>query len=96
VTPDSTTADWLPQGFRAGSATAGLKDSGSPDVALVVNDGPLHAAAGVFTRSPSPQTMTNVDLPSRKPRPPKTPFCRTPRAARRGSTPSTRSTSPGS
>jgi glutamate N-acetyltransferase/amino-acid N-acetyltransferase len=49
VTPDSTTADWLPQGFRAGSATAGLKDSGSPDVALVVNDGPLHAAAGVFT-----------------------------------------------
>ena len=42
-------ADWLPAGFRAGSATAGLKDSGSPDVALVVNDGPLSAAAGVFT-----------------------------------------------
>jgi glutamate N-acetyltransferase/amino-acid N-acetyltransferase len=49
VTPDQQTADWLPTGFRAGSATAGLKDSGSPDVALVVNDGPLHAAAGVFT-----------------------------------------------
>lgn len=38
-----------PQGFRAAAATAGLKDSGTPDVALVVNDGPLDAAAGVFT-----------------------------------------------
>ncbi|HEU0100946.1 MAG TPA: bifunctional glutamate N-acetyltransferase/amino-acid acetyltransferase ArgJ [Mycobacteriales bacterium] len=38
-----------PKGFRAGSATAGLKDSGTPDVALVVNDGPLDAGAGVFT-----------------------------------------------
>ena len=40
---------WLPQGFRAAGVTAGLKDSGSPDLALVVNDGPLTAAAGVFT-----------------------------------------------
>ena len=40
---------WLPAGFRAAAATAGLKDSGRPDVALVVNDGPLTAAAGVFT-----------------------------------------------
>jgi glutamate N-acetyltransferase/amino-acid N-acetyltransferase len=31
--------------------TAGLKPSGRPDVALVVNDGPAHAAAGVFTRN---------------------------------------------
>jgi len=38
-----------PQGFRASGATAGLKDSGRPDVALVVNDGPGHAAAAVFT-----------------------------------------------
>ena len=38
-----------PNGFRAGSAIAGLKASGRPDVALVVNDGPLFAAAGVFT-----------------------------------------------
>jgi len=38
-----------PQGFRAGAATAGLKDSGKPDVALVVNDGPRRAAAAVFT-----------------------------------------------
>jgi glutamate N-acetyltransferase/amino-acid N-acetyltransferase len=45
----ATVSDWLPTGFRAGSATAGLKDSGLPDVALVVNDGPLDAAAGVFT-----------------------------------------------
>jgi len=41
----------LPQGFRASGATAGLKPSGKPDVALVVNDGPAHAAAGVFTRN---------------------------------------------
>jgi glutamate N-acetyltransferase/amino-acid N-acetyltransferase len=38
-----------PKGFRAAGTTAGLKDSGLPDLALVVNDGPVHAAAGVFT-----------------------------------------------
>jgi glutamate N-acetyltransferase/amino-acid N-acetyltransferase len=38
-----------PKGFRAAGVTAGLKASGSPDVALVVNDGPEHAAAAVFT-----------------------------------------------
>ncbi len=38
-----------PRGFRAAGATAGLKDSGKPDVALVVNDGPARAAACVFT-----------------------------------------------
>jgi glutamate N-acetyltransferase / amino-acid N-acetyltransferase len=36
-------------GFRAAGATAGLKRSGRPDVALVVNDGPRHDAAAVFT-----------------------------------------------
>ena len=38
-----------PRGFRAAGATAGLKASGRPDVALVVNDGPDHHAAAVFT-----------------------------------------------
>ncbi|GAA0626420.1 bifunctional glutamate N-acetyltransferase/amino-acid acetyltransferase ArgJ [Sporichthya brevicatena] len=38
-----------PQGFRAAGVTAGLKASGKPDVALVVNDGPSHAVAAVFT-----------------------------------------------
>jgi len=38
-------------GFRAGGVTAGLKLSGAPDVALVVNDGPDDDAAGVFTRN---------------------------------------------
>ena len=42
----STTA---PQGFRAAGVAAGLKASGRPDVALVVNDGPDHHAAAVFT-----------------------------------------------
>jgi glutamate N-acetyltransferase/amino-acid N-acetyltransferase len=37
------------QGFRASGVTAGIKASGRPDVALVVNDGPLDVAAGVFT-----------------------------------------------
>lgn len=36
-------------GFRASGVAAGLKSSGAPDVCLVVNDGPQHAAAGVFT-----------------------------------------------
>jgi glutamate N-acetyltransferase / amino-acid N-acetyltransferase len=38
-----------PKGFRAAGITAGLKASGKPDVALVVNDGPMKAAAAVFT-----------------------------------------------
>ena len=38
-----------PAGFRAAGVTAGLKASGRPDVALVVNDGPTRHAAGVFT-----------------------------------------------
>ena len=37
------------QGFRAAGVAAGLKSSGGLDVAVVVNDGPSHAAAGVFT-----------------------------------------------
>jgi glutamate N-acetyltransferase/amino-acid N-acetyltransferase len=40
-----------PQGFRAAGVAAGIKVSGNPDLALVVNDGPQHAAAGVFTRN---------------------------------------------
>jgi glutamate N-acetyltransferase / amino-acid N-acetyltransferase len=38
-----------PLGFRAAGAAAGLKASGSADVAVVINDGPSAAAAGVFT-----------------------------------------------
>ncbi|HET9829881.1 MAG TPA: bifunctional glutamate N-acetyltransferase/amino-acid acetyltransferase ArgJ [Nocardioidaceae bacterium] len=38
-----------PHGFRAAGVTAGLKPSGSKDVALVVNDGPGFASASVFT-----------------------------------------------
>lgn len=38
-----------PAGFRAAGVTAGIKASGRPDVALVVNEGPLAVAAGVFT-----------------------------------------------
>lgn len=37
------------KGFRAAGVAAGIKQSGAPDLALVVNDGPSLAAAGVFT-----------------------------------------------
>jgi glutamate N-acetyltransferase/amino-acid N-acetyltransferase len=43
-----------PQGFRAAGVTAGLKASGRPDIALVVNDGPLQSAAAVFTSNRFP------------------------------------------
>ncbi len=39
----------LPGGFRAAGVTAGLKNSGAADLALVVNDGPQRCAAAVFT-----------------------------------------------
>ncbi|WP_028815410.1 bifunctional glutamate N-acetyltransferase/amino-acid acetyltransferase ArgJ [Streptomyces flavidovirens] len=38
-----------PKGFTAAGIAAGIKDSGGPDLALVVNNGPRLAAAGVFT-----------------------------------------------
>jgi glutamate N-acetyltransferase/amino-acid N-acetyltransferase len=37
------------KGFRAAGIAAGIKESGGPDLALVVNTGPGLAAAGVFT-----------------------------------------------
>jgi glutamate N-acetyltransferase/amino-acid N-acetyltransferase len=39
----------FPEGFRAAGVASGLKASGNKDLALVVNDGPKHAAAAVFT-----------------------------------------------
>ncbi|MEU6130516.1 bifunctional glutamate N-acetyltransferase/amino-acid acetyltransferase ArgJ [Saccharopolyspora sp. NPDC047091] len=38
-----------PAGFRAAGVAAGIKPTGALDLALVVNDGPRHTAAGVFT-----------------------------------------------
>lgn len=40
-----------PEGFSAAAATAGIKPSGKPDMALVVNQGPEFNAAAVFTRN---------------------------------------------
>ncbi|NEB77445.1 bifunctional glutamate N-acetyltransferase/amino-acid acetyltransferase ArgJ [Streptomyces sp. SID14478] len=37
------------KGFEAAGIAAGIKESGNPDLALVVNRGPRLAAAGVFT-----------------------------------------------
>jgi glutamate N-acetyltransferase/amino-acid N-acetyltransferase len=36
-----------PAGFSAAGVAAGLKSSGDPDVAVVLNTGPADAAAGV-------------------------------------------------
>ncbi|MFI9049019.1 bifunctional glutamate N-acetyltransferase/amino-acid acetyltransferase ArgJ [Streptomyces sp. NPDC053427] len=37
------------KGFTAAGIAAGIKENGNPDLALVVNNGPRTAAAGVFT-----------------------------------------------
>ncbi|MFV2118847.1 bifunctional glutamate N-acetyltransferase/amino-acid acetyltransferase ArgJ [Streptomyces sp. Act-28] len=37
------------KGFTAAGIAAGIKENGTPDLALVVNNGPRRAAAGVFT-----------------------------------------------
>lgn len=47
----SITGITTPAGFTAAATTAGLKESGNPDMALVVNEGPDHVAAAVFTRN---------------------------------------------
>jgi glutamate N-acetyltransferase/amino-acid N-acetyltransferase len=39
----------LPQGFRSGSAAAGLKSTGALDLTLIENQGPYYQAAAVFT-----------------------------------------------
>ena len=54
-----------PAGFRAAALAAGIKASGNPDMALVVNDGPEFNAAGVFTRNrvvASPVKLTRAAL----------------------------------
>ena len=38
-----------PAGFRAAGMAAGLKASGGPDLAIVINDGPTRTGAAVFT-----------------------------------------------
>jgi glutamate N-acetyltransferase/amino-acid N-acetyltransferase len=38
-----------PAGFTAAGTSAGLKATGGPDLALVVNQGPTHDSASVFT-----------------------------------------------
>lgn len=43
-----------PKGFRAAGVAAGIKASGKPDVAIVVNEGPRDVAAAVFTANRFP------------------------------------------
>lgn len=52
-----------PAGFRSAGIAVGLKSTGKPDLALVVNDGPERASAAVFT---SNRAQANPILWSRK------------------------------
>ena len=52
-----------PKGFRAAGIVVGLKSTGKPDLALVVNDGPERASAVVFT---SNRAQANPILWSKK------------------------------
>ncbi|AWB83953.1 bifunctional glutamate N-acetyltransferase/amino-acid acetyltransferase ArgJ [Corynebacterium liangguodongii] len=47
----SETGVTAPKGFVAAAVTAGIKPSGNPDMALVVNQGPEYSAAALFTRN---------------------------------------------
>jgi len=53
MTQPSARSITQPKGFHAGSATAGIKPSGRPDMALILADRPC-AAAAVFTRNRIP------------------------------------------
>ena len=53
----------FPQGFRSAGLAVGLKSTGKPDLALVVNEGPHRAAAVVFT---SNRSQANPILWSRR------------------------------
>ena len=53
----------FPKGFRSAGIAVGLKSTGKPDLALVVNDGPARASAVVFT---SNRAQANPILWSRK------------------------------
>ncbi|HLT83656.1 MAG TPA: bifunctional ornithine acetyltransferase/N-acetylglutamate synthase, partial [Phototrophicaceae bacterium] len=49
MTVETSPGVTAPAGFRASGVVAGLKESGKPDLAVVVNDGPLQVGAAVFT-----------------------------------------------
>ena len=49
TSPGTSPGVTAPAGFRAAGVIAGLKPSGRPDLALVVNDGPAQVGVGVFT-----------------------------------------------
>ena len=65
----STTGVTAPKGFSAAATWAGIKASGKPDMAVVVNEGPKNAAAAVFTRNKvfaAPVSYTHLTLPTNR------------------------------
>jgi glutamate N-acetyltransferase/amino-acid N-acetyltransferase len=60
----------LPAGFRAGSATAGIKASGRPDLSLIATAGRPAAVAATFTRNQivaAPITLSRANLAANEP-----------------------------
>lgn len=58
-----------PQGFAASGVIAGIKVSGNPDMALIVNQGPEKTAAAVFTTNrvqAAPVTVSKKHIADRK------------------------------
>ncbi|WP_026460177.1 bifunctional glutamate N-acetyltransferase/amino-acid acetyltransferase ArgJ [Schaalia suimastitidis] len=54
-----------PRGFTAAGCSAGIKSSGGKDLAIVINNGPVPASAGVFTSNrivAAPVTLTREHL----------------------------------
>ncbi len=50
----------LAPGFRAAGTACGIKQSGKPDLALLVNDGPSRASAARFTATAAPAAPVQV------------------------------------
>ena len=84
LAPMSVTAA---QGFRAAGVTAGLKATGTPDLALVVNDGPAAPRPRVFTSNRVEAAPVHVVAPGRHPTAASTPWSSTPAAPTRAPAP---------
>ena len=67
-----------PLGFRAAGVTAGLKPSGQPDVAVVLNDGPSRAAAARLHHQPGEGRPGDLDPPGGRAAAGSGPWCSTP------------------
>jgi glutamate N-acetyltransferase/amino-acid N-acetyltransferase len=59
--PEAALEAWLPRGFRVAGTSAGIKDSGAPDLAVVVPDAKPAAAAATFTTNRLPAAAVRMN-----------------------------------